>query len=228
MTLALQGLQRKLGHTFAQPGLLAQALTHRSFSSDHYERLEFLGDSVLGLAVSSMLFGRLGELPEGDLSRIRANLVKQETLVTLATELGLSTLLRLGEGEVKTGGRQRPSILADAVEAVIGAVFLDAGYDKAATLVRHLYRNVEVNPRMSAIGKDAKTELQEWLQARKMQLPNYTVVETTGAAHEQHFTVACLVTELDRTEHGRGSSRRVAEQAAAALMLAHLKTLKKR
>lgn len=228
MTSPLQALQRQLDHQFAQPALLELALTHRSFSADHNERLEFLGDSVLNLAVSSMLYGQLSRLPEGDLSRIRANLVKQDTLVTLATELGLSRSIRLGEGELKTGGRQRPSILADAVEAVIGAVFLDAGYETAARLVRHLFRNTEINPQMSAVGKDPKTELQEWLQARKMHLPAYQVAETSGAAHQQSFVVACLVAEINRTEHGRGNSRRVAEQAAAALMLAHLKTLKKR
>lgn len=225
---ALQVLQRQLGHQFAQPALLELALTHRSFSADHNERLEFLGDSVLNLAVSGMLYAQLSRLPEGDLSRIRANLVKQDTLVTLATELGLSQVIRLGEGELKTGGRQRPSILADAVEAVIGAVFLDAGYDTAARLVHHLFRNIEINPKMSAMGKDPKTELQEWLQGRKMGLPVYQVTETSGAAHQQTFVVSCLVAELARTELGQGHSRRVAEQAAAALMLAHLKTLKKR
>lgn len=222
----LLALQRKLGHDFTQPTLLAQALTHRSFSADHNERLEFLGDAVLGLAVSGMLYGQLAQSPEGDLSRIRANLVKQGTLVGIASDLGLSSLLRLGEGEVKTGGRQRPSILADAVEAIIGAVYLDAGYDSADRLVRHLYRNVEINLRMNAMGKDAKTELQEWLQGRKWQLPAYSVVRTTGAAHEQQFTVACFVAELDHTETGDGHSRRVAEQAAAALMLSYLKHLK--
>ncbi len=224
---ALLALQRKLGHTFRQPALFEQALTHRSFSADHNERLEFLGDSVLNLAVSHLLYGQLSRLPEGDLSRIRANLVKQDTLVMLANELGLSAVLRLGEGELKTGGRQRPSILADAVEAVIGAVYLDAGYDAAATLVRHLFRDVKVNAQMSAMGKDPKTELQEWLQGRKMNLPQYAVTQTTGAAHQQTFEVACLVAELNRTEHGSGSSRRIAEQAAAAAMLAHLKTTRK-
>ncbi len=224
----LQVLQRQLGHQFAQPALLELALTHRSFSVDHNERLEFLGDSVLNLAVSDLLYAQLSRLPEGDLSRIRANLVKQDTLVALATELGLSQVIRLGEGEVKTGGRQRPSILADALEAVIGGVFLDAGYNTAARLVHHLFRNTDINPQMSALSKDPKTELQEWLQGRKMNLPNYEVIETSGPAHLQTFVVACVVNELNRTEHGRGGSRRVAEQAAADLMLAHLRQLKKR
>jgi len=224
---SLQSLQQKLGHVFATPSLLEMSLTHRSFSADHNERLEFLGDSVLNLAVSGLLYGRLTDLPEGDLSRIRANLVKQDTLVILAKDLGLSAVIRLGEGELKTGGRQRPSILADALEAVIGAVFMDAGYPKAEQLVHHLFRNVEVNPRMSALGKDPKTELQEWLQGRRMNLPNYKVAQVSGAAHQQTFVVACEVAELGRTEQGSGSSRRTAEQAAAARMLQQLKTHKK-
>lgn len=206
--------------------LLQRALTHRSFSSDHNERLEFLGDSVLNLAVSSLLYEQLSQLPEGDLSRIRANLVKQDTLHHLAQGLGLSAVLRLGEGEAKSGGRQRPSILADALEAVIGAVYLDAGYESAQALVRRLFHGVQVNPRMSALGKDAKTALQEWLQGRKMNLPNYRVSAVHGAAHQQTFEVACEVVELKHTEHGQGPSRRAAEQAAAAQMLQHLKVAK--
>ena len=224
----LQSLQRQLGHTFSQPRLLEQALTHRSFSADHYERLEFLGDSVLNLAISALLFEQLAKLPEGDLSRIRANLVRQDTLVTVANGLGLSAVLRLGEGELKTGGRQRPSILADAVEAIIGAVYLDAGFDPAAQLVRRLYRGIDINPTMGAMGKDAKTALQEWLQGRRMGLPQYRVTETTGAAHQQQFAVVCEVAGTAHTELGRGPSRRAAEQAAAALMLQHLKANSKR
>ena len=148
--------------------LLQQALTHRSFSADHNERLEFLGDSVLNLAVAGLLYERLAELPEGDLSRVRANLVKQETLHQLALALGLPLLLRLGEGEVKSGGQKRPSILADALEAIIGAVYLDAGFDSASALVRRLFKDVDITPQMPAIGKDPKTELQEWLQGRQM------------------------------------------------------------
>lgn len=224
----LQRLQERLRHVFRQPGLLAQALTHRSFSADHNERLEFLGDSVLNLVISNLLYGELSRLPEGDLSRIRANLVKQGTLVVLATELGLSAVIRLGEGELKTGGRQRPSILADALEAVIGAVFLDAGYAAAAQVVQHLFRNVEINPRMSAMDKDPKTELQEWLQGRKMGLPTYTVTQTSGAAHAQTFVVSCEATDVRFTAQGGGTSRRAAEQAAASAMLDHLKTMKKK
>lgn len=218
-------LQERLGHQFANPKLLTQAITHRSFSSDHNERLEFLGDSVLNLAVAGLLYEQLSQLPEGDLSRVRANLVKQDTLHKLALGLGLPDVLRLGEGEAKSGGNKRPSILADALEAVLGAVYLDADYDKADALVRRLFRDVQVNPQMQAIGKDPKTELQEWLQGRKMNLPVYRVVGTLGAAHKQTFDVECEVPEFSRTERGIGASRRAGEQAAAEAMLAFLKTL---
>lgn len=223
LSAELQALQKRLQHEFANPRLLTQALTHRSFSSDHNERVEFLGDSVLNLAVAGLLYEELSDLPEGDLSRVRANLVKQDTLHQLAVVLGLPTLLRLGEGEAKSGGAKRPSILADALEAVIGAVYLDAGFDKADQLVRRLFKNVEINPRMQAIGKDPKTELQEWLQGRKMNLPIYRVVATLGAAHQQTFDVECEVTEFGRAERGIGGSRRAGEQAAAAAMLAAIK-----
>jgi ribonuclease-3 len=221
----LQALQTRLEHEFSNPRLLQQALTHRSFSADHNERVEFLGDSVLNLAVAGLLYERLSELPEGDLSRVRANLVKQDTLHKLAVQLGLPLLIRLGEGEAKSGGQKRPSILADALEAVIGAVFLDAGFDKADRLVRRLFQDVAINPTMQAIGKDPKTELQEWLQGRKMNLPIYRVVGTLGAAHKQTFDVECEISEFGRAERGIGGSRRAGEQAAAAAMLAYVKTL---
>lgn len=221
----LLALQKRLQHEFSDPGLLLQALTHRSFSADHNERVEFLGDSVLNLAVAGLLYERLSELPEGDLSRVRANLVKQDTLHKLAVELGLPSLLRLGEGEAKSGGQKRPSILADALEALIGAVYLDAGFEAASALVRRLFQNVEINPQMQAIGKDPKTELQEWLQGRKMNLPIYRVVGTMGAAHKQTFDVECEIAEYGRTERGIGGSRRAGEQAAAAAMLMFVKTL---
>jgi ribonuclease-3 len=221
----LQALQTRLEHEFSNPRLLQQALTHRSFSADHNERVEFLGDSVLNLAVAGLLYERLSELPEGDLSRVRANLVKQDTLHKVAVQLGLPQLIRLGEGEAKSGGQKRPSILADALEAVIGAVFLDAGFDKADRLVRRLFQDVEINPTMQAIGKDPKTELQEWLQGRKMNLPIYRVVGTLGAAHKQTFDVECEISEYGRAERGIGGSRRAGEQAAAAAMLAYVKTL---
>lgn len=219
MTVGLAPLQQRLQHTFSNAALLTQALTHRSFSGDHYERLEFLGDSVLSLAVSDLLYARLGSLPEGDLSRVRANLVKQETLHQLAVGLGLPEVIRLGEGEVRSGGKKRPSILADTLEAIIGAVYLDGGFSAAQALVHRLYQDVEINPNMAATAKDAKTELQEWLQARKMQLPQYRVVGTIGAAHQQSFDVECVIGELRLSERGIGGSRRAGEQAAAAAML---------
>jgi ribonuclease III len=216
-------LQRRLQHEFADFSLLSRALTHRSFSIDHYERLEFLGDSVLSLAVSDLLYSKLGALPEGDLSRVRANLVKQDTLHLLAVDLGLPDVIKLGEGEVRSGGQKRPSILADALEAIIGAVYLDAGFATAQALVHRLYKAVEINPQMDAIGKDPKTELQEWLQGRKMKLPQYKVVGTLGAAHKQSFDVECEIPELRLSERGIGGSRRAGEQAAAAAMLQTIK-----
>jgi ribonuclease-3 len=216
---ALEALQQRLQHPFADVRLLNQALTHRSFSADHNERLEFLGDSVLNLAVSRLLFIRLTDLPEGDLSRVRANLVKQDTLHRLALDLNLPGLIRLGEGELRSGGQRRPSILADALEALIGAVFLDAGYGAAEVLVTRLFEKVDITPTMSAATKDPKTQLQEWLQARRHQLPIYRVVGTLGAAHQQTFDVECEVPELNLCERGIGGSRRAGEQAAALAML---------
>lgn len=223
MNEGLMALQQRLQHEFKTPALLSQAVTHRSFSVDHNERLEFLGDSVLSLAISDLLYQRLSALPEGDLSRVRANLVKQDTLHQLSEALGLPDVIRLGEGEVRSGGQKRPSILADALEAVIGAVYLDAGFPAAQALVHRLFKAVEINPEMDAIGKDPKTELQEWLQGRKMKLPLYRVVATLGAAHKQTFDVECEIIELNFSERGIGGSRRAGEQAAAAAMLQTLK-----
>ena len=224
MADALAALQDRLQHRFQDPKLLARALTHRSFSAEHNERLEFLGDAVLNLAVAALLYERLKNLPEGDLSRVRANLVKQDTLHKVAVDLGLSGLIRLGEGEARSGGHKRPSILADALEALIGAVHLDAGYTAAEALVHRLFSEVEITPQMSAAAKDPKTELQELLQGRKMHLPVYRVVGTLGAAHKQTFDVECEVAELGMVERGIGASRRAGEQAAAAAMLMLLKS----
>ncbi|HEX7891567.1 MAG TPA: ribonuclease III [Ramlibacter sp.] len=224
MADALAALQERLQHRFQDSRLLARALTHRSFSAEHNERLEFLGDSVLNLAVAALLYQRLKDLPEGDLSRVRANLVKQDTLHALAVGLGLPGLIKLGEGEARSGGHKRPSILADALEAVIGAVYLDAGYPAAEQLVHRLFAQVEIKPEMSAAAKDPKTELQEQLQGRKMHLPVYRVVGTLGAAHKQTFDVECEVSELGLVERGIGASRRAGEQAAAQAMLLVLKS----
>ena len=224
MSDPLAALQHRLQHRFQDPRLLALALTHRSFSAEHNERLEFLGDSVLNLAVAALVYQRLRDLPEGDLSRVRANLVKQDTLHKLAVDLGLAGMVRLGEGEARSGGHKRPSILADALEALIGAVHLDAGYPAAEAVVHRLFAGVEIQPQMSAAAKDPKTELQELLQGRKMHLPLYRVVGTVGAAHKQTFDVECEVAELGLVERGIGASRRAGEQAAAAAMLLVLKS----
>jgi ribonuclease III len=219
-------LERTLRHVFADARLVERALTHRSFSAEHNERLEFLGDSVLNLAISSLLYDQLGQLPEGDLSRIRANLVKQDTLHQIALGIGLPGLIRLGEGESKSGGHKRPSILADALEAIIGAVYIDAGFAAARSLVYRLFEDVQINPQMQALGKDPKTELQEWLQGRKKKLPQYQVVNITGAAHQQTFEVECRLDGASQLAIGQGPSRRAAEQAAAAGMLQQLKANK--
>ncbi len=224
MNDGLLALQQRLQHVFSDGKLLVRATTHRSFSADHNERLEFLGDSVLNLSVAGLLYTRLKDLPEGDLSRVRANMVKQDTLHQLAVVLDLPSVLRLGEGEARSGGQKRPSILADALEAVIGAVYLDAGYGAAEALVHRLFKEVEINPQMQAIGKDPKTELQEWLQGRKMKVPAYRVVSTLGAAHRQTFDVECEIVELGLAERGIGGSRRAGEQAAAAAMLVQLQS----
>jgi ribonuclease III len=210
-----EGLEQRIGYAFARRELLGQALTHRSHGVPHNERLEFLGDGVLNCVVAAELYGRFPDLKEGELSRLRANLVRQEPLRQLAQEVGLGERLRLGEGEVRSGGSARPSILADAFEALIGAVFVDGGFDAARDLIRRLYAPLlaELDPRDP--GKDPKTLLQELLQARKVSLPQYSVVATQGAAHEQQFEVECVISELSLRTKGSGSSRRVAEQEAA-------------
>lgn len=208
-------LQSRLGHTFSNADLLQQALTHRSHSSLHNERLEFLGDSILNCVVASLLFDRYAKIDEGDLSRLRANLVKQQSLYEIAQRLELSQCLRLGEGELKSGGFRRPSILADTLEALLGAIFLDAGFNAARDVIRALYIPIldTVDPR--TLGKDAKTLLQEFLQGKKIALPQYNVVATHGAAHNQEFEIECLVPKLEIQVFGTGGSRRAGEQAAA-------------
>ena len=224
MKAELAALQKRLQYEFADSGLLTLALTHRSYSADHYERLEFLGDSVLGMCVAELLYERLKDLPEGDLSRVRASLVRQDSLHQLAVKLALPSVIRLGEGELRSGGQKRPSILADALESLIGAVYLDGGFMAARTLVRRLFEDLAIHPTMNGLGKDPKTELQEWLQGRRLKLPGYKVVGTQGAAHQQVFDVECEVTELNLSERGIGGSRRSGEQAAASAMLQKLKS----
>lgn len=212
-------LQDRLGHTFKDAALLQQALTHRSHSSVHNERLEFLGDSILNCVVASLLFDRYHKIDEGDLSRLRANLVKQQSLYEIAQRLGLSQFLRLGEGELKSGGFRRPSILADTLEALFGAIFLDAGFDAARNVIRSLYIPILDTVDPKTLGKDAKTLLQEFLQGKKIALPQYNVVATHGAAHNQQFEIECLVPKLEIQVFGTGGSRRAGEQAAAKLAL---------
>ncbi|MEO6918836.1 MAG: ribonuclease III [Collimonas sp.] len=212
-------LQNRLGHTFKDASLLQQALTHRSHSTLHNERLEFLGDSILNCVVASLLFDRYTKIDEGDLSRVRANLVKQQSLYEIAQRLELSQFLRLGEGELKSGGFRRPSILADTLEALFGAIFLDAGFDAARDVIRALYIPILDTVDPKTLGKDAKTLLQEYLQGKKIALPQYNVVATHGAAHNQEFEIECLVPKLDIQVFGSGGSRRAGEQAAAKLAL---------
>lgn len=221
--MSLERLQRRLGHVFADPALLQQALTHRSFGQANNERLEFLGDSILNCVVSIALYARFGSLREGELSRVRASLVRQDALHRVALELELGDCLRLGEGELKSGGARRPSILADALEAVFAAVFLDRGFDAARAVIDRLFAPLldEIDPARPA--KDPKTALQEWLQARRAALPVYTMVNVVGEAHAQEFEVACEVEKFGIRTLDRGTSRRAAEQQSAELALAALR-----
>ena len=216
-------LPAALGHAFADPALLQTALTHRSFGNPNNERLEFIGDGILNCVIAVALFRRHPDLAEGELSRLRANLVRQDALHRLAVMLNIGAYLRLGEGELKSGGNERPSILADAVEALIGAVYLDGGFDVVQSLIARLYLPLfdELTP--GQLGKDAKTRLQEWLQGRKKPLPRYKVIEASGAAHDQRFVVACEIENPALRTIGQGSSRRLAEQAAADAALKALK-----
>ncbi|MDR5170938.1 ribonuclease III [Methylobacillus sp. Pita2] len=215
--MSQNSLVRQLAYEFKDKSLLTLALTHRSYSGNNNERLEFLGDGVLNFLVAHQLFQRFPKLPEGDLSRLRAQLVKEQTLSEIATGLDVGEFLRLGEGELKSGGWRRPSVLADAMEAIIGAVFLDGGYPAAEALVKRLFlpRMESIDPK--AIGKDAKSLLQEFLQGRKIDLPEYNVLATEGEAHCQTFRVSCHITKFQITTEGKGSSRRAAEQQAAQL-----------
>ena len=215
-------LEERLGHRFARSELLEQALTHRSFGSPHNERLEFLGDGVLGCVVAESLMLRFPALSEGELSRLRASLVREEALAAAAGGLGLAEHLRLGQGESASGGAGRASILADALEAVYGAVFMDAGYDAARRAVLGTLGAALAGAGESGLAKDAKTRLQETLQARRLGLPRYEVLATRGAAHQQTFEVECVVEQLGLRAPGSGSSRRAAEQQAAEALLGRI------
>lgn len=215
-------LETRLGHTWSDRALLTQALTHRSFGASNNERLEFLGDGVLNCVVGLMLYQRFPDLPEGRLSRLRANLVNQEALHDIARDLELGRYLRLGEGEMKSGGAGRPSILADALESLFGSAMLDGGFEVARGMIEQLFgeRIGAINPAVQ--GKDAKTRLQEWLQSRHHVLPRYTLRDTTGQAHAQTFHVECHIAALKITTMGRGCNRKAAEQVAAEAALALL------
>ncbi|PKO44502.1 MAG: ribonuclease III [Betaproteobacteria bacterium HGW-Betaproteobacteria-22] len=220
-----QALLKRLGHSFKDPNLLLQALTHRSYAAQNNERLEFLGDGALNFIIATQLYKRFSQLAEGDLSRLRAQLVKEATLCEIALTLNLGDALRMGEGELKSAGWRRPSILADALEAIIGAVYLDGGFEAAETFVLALYQQKLETIDPKAIGKDAKSLLQERLQARKIMLPEYILTHTSGEAHAQQFVVDCVVEKFNIRTTGDGTSRRIAEQEAAKLALAALDRL---
>lgn len=215
---------QRLGHSFRQPELLRQALTHRSFGTPHNERLEFIGDAVLNCVVALALYERFPQMPEGELSRTRAHLVNRDMLAQVARRLDLGAELRLGEGELRSGGAERGSILADALEAVFGAVFLDAGFVAARDVIDTVYADVLRDADPAALGKDPKTRLQEWLQARHINVPDYLVIATTGEAHAQQFAVECRIPALGVVTTGTGTNRRAAEQDAAASAYAAVST----
>ncbi len=211
------GLERQIGYQFTNQSLLQQALTHRSHGSQNNERLEFLGDGVLNFIIAHQLFQRFPKLSEGDLSRMRAQLVKEPTLCEIASSLGLGEHLRLGEGELKSGGWRRPSVLADALEAMVGAAYLDGGFEAAEQMVIRLFTPLLDKLDPKSIGKDPKSMLQEYLQSRKIDLPEYKVLATEGEAHCQTFRVECHIARLNISTNGEGTSRRAAEQQAAEL-----------
>ena len=212
---AVSDLIKALGYTFADPSLLDEALTHRSYATKNNERLEFLGDGVLNFVIADELFRRYSDVQEGDLSRLRANLVNKESLAVIANELKLGDVIRLGSGELKSGGFRRPSILADAVESILGAVYLDGGFQACRELIVRLYDSKLSSPTDLQALKDPKTRLQELLQSRKIPLPLYEVTQITGQAHAQVFHVRCTIEQLAIIVEGQGRSRRKAEQVAA-------------
>jgi ribonuclease-3 len=216
-------LEKSLGYTFAEPLLLQQALTHRSAGSRNNERLEFLGDAILGCVIAEELYGRYPRAREGELSRLRATLVRRESLAEIAHALELGSYLNLGTGERKSGGHRRDSILADALEALFGAIYLDTGFRATRSCILMLFAARLEALSGAAFLKDAKTRLQEYLQAQRKPLPEYTVTEVSGEAHAQSFRVECAVRDLDvEPSHGEGGSRRQAEQDAADKMLLQL------
>ena len=212
----------RLGHSFRNPELYRLALTHRSHGATHNERLEFIGDAVLNCVVAVVLFERFPAIPEGELTRVRASLVNRDTLARLARDLGLGSAVVLGGGEVRSGGDERPSILANALEAIIGAVFIDAGFDAARAVIERIWAAEFASLDPSTLGKDPKTRLQEWLQARRFAVPEYTVTGVAGEPHAQTFTIECRIPALGVVTTGEGTSRRAAEQVAAAAAYARV------
>jgi len=208
-------LQERIGYRFQDIELLQMALTHRSHNSRHNERLEFLGDSILNCAIATLLYEHYPDLDEGTLSRLRSSLVRQQALYEIAQNLEIPHFLRMGEGELKTGGFKRPSILADTMEALFGAVFLDTGFDVVLSVIRNLFASLLDTIDPDSFGKDAKTQLQEYLQGNKIALPQYRVAATRGAAHNQEFDIKCVIPKLDIEVFGTGTSRRAGEQEAA-------------
>ncbi|MBP7113026.1 MAG: ribonuclease III [Nitrosomonas sp.] len=215
--LLLETFCNRLGYYFSQSELLREALTHRSHSTTHNERLEFLGDAILNCAIAGLIYKFFPDLPEGHLSRLRANFVNQRALSELALSLQMDKIIKLGEGEIRSGGYHRPSILADALEAVLGAIYLDSTYVQAEKVVEKLYKPMMERVDLNTQGKDPKTLLQEFLQSQKLALPEYLVVMTTGKAHKQKFKVECVIPTFNIRAIGEGTSRRRAEQAAAKL-----------
>ena len=220
--MPLPSLLDRLGHSFREPELLRHALTHRSHGATHNERLEFIGDAVLNCVVAAVLFERFPVIPEGELTRVRASLVNRDTLARLARGLALGGEVLLGGGELRSGGDERPSILANALEAIIGAVFVDAGFDAARAVIERIYTAEFANLDPTALGKDPKTRLQEWLQARRIAVPEYVVTSIAGEAHAQTFTIECRIPALGVATIGTGTSRRAAEQVAAATAYARV------
>lgn len=218
-------LQKSLNYKFKDINLLKRALTHRSHGMPHNERLEFLGDSILNFVVSTLLFAEHSEMNEGDLSRVRSNLVKQSALADIANILDLSAYLRLGEGELKSGGFRRPSILSDAVEAIFGAIYLDGDYLAVRSVIEQLYRPLLEHMDTRTLGKDAKTYLQELVQGSGYDLPHYEVVNMRGVAHDQTFDVVCEIAQLDIRVQSSGTNRRAAEQLAASEAIKHIESL---
>jgi ribonuclease-3 len=220
----MKDLEHKLNYQFKNPNLLREALTHRSYSATNNERLEYLGDAALNLIIANFLFRTFPDLVEGEMTRVRAVLVNQDGLSKVARHLDIGSHIRLGGGEVKTGGAERASILADTLEAIVGALYLDSGFDTAETVVLGMYSEILQDIDPQNVGKDSKTRLQEYLQANKFELPTYNVLEISGEAHEQCFVVDCVLGGLNLSAQGSGMSRKSAEQAAAREILKLIET----